>query len=250
MKRLILSLFRMCGLDIRRYPPRPPSDITEDDRLIINQIAGRTATSVERQIALIQAVRYLVRHKIDGCIVECGVWKGGSSMAAALTLIQEGDTNRNLYLFDTFEGMTLPQDVDKLANGTLAQTILDHDSSSRCIASLDEVRRNMESTGYPCDRIKYIKGAVEATIPLYAPAEPIALLRLDTDWYESTKHELKHLFPLLCEGGILLIDDYGFWQGCRKAVDEFFASLGRPCYLHRIDDTGRLFVQAKLGNSS
>ena len=156
-------------------------------------------------------------------------------------------TSREVYLFDTFEGMPPPKDVDRTADGTFARTLLESDPDKTgwvwAVAGIDDVRRNMGSTGYPQDRLKYVKGPVETTIPALAPAGPIALLRLDTDWYESTKHELAHLFPLLCEGGILIVDDYGLWQGARKAVDEFFTTLGRPYYLNRIDYTGRLLVK-------
>jgi hypothetical protein len=253
MKRLIHRAFRACGFDIVRYREQPapaplPSDLTEHDRSILDRIAAYTMTSVERQISLIHSIRYLVRHRIEGCIVECGVWRGGSSMASALALIQEGDTGRDVYLFDTFEGMPPPKDVDRRTDGTPARMLLDRDPDRRgwnwAVAAIDEVRQNMGSTGYPPDRVHYVKGPVEATIPLHAPAGPIALLRLDTDWYDSTKHELTHLFSLLCQGGVLIVDDYGHWAGARRAVDEFFTSLARPYYLHRVDYTGRVLVKA------
>lgn len=248
-------LFRAVGralefVGLRRRPSADadnlPPDLSAEDRHIVRQIAGYTGTSIERQIALIQAVRYLARQGIEGCFVECGVWRGGSSMAVAGTLVQEGQRCRDLYLYDTFEGMTPPTAVDKTPDGTLAQTHLDRDAKKTgvwCTAGLDDVRRNMAATGYPADRVHLIQGPVEATIPQQSPAGPIALLRLDTDWYESTKHELVHLFPLLCEGGVLIIDDYGHWEGARKAVDEYLGALPRKFYVHRIDYTGRLLVK-------
>ena len=146
MKRLIRSAFRAAGLDIVRYRS-PLADITGADRSIIQQIAPFTMTSVERQIALIQSVRYLARHKIQGCIVECGVWRGGSAMAAALTLIDEGDTSRDLYLYDTFEGMPPPHEVDRTVDGTLARTYFERDPEKAgwvwAVAGIDDVRRNM-----------------------------------------------------------------------------------------------------------
>lgn len=203
-------------------------------------------TSPERQAALVHAVRHIVRRGVGGCLVECGVWRGGSSMAAALTLIREGDVGRALYLFDTFEGMTPPAGADRTADGTPARLLLDRDPDRTgpvwAVAGLDEVRRNMTSTGYPSDRVHLVKGPVEETLPARSPPGPIALLRLDTDWYGSTKHELVHLFPLVSEGGVLIIDDYGHWAGARKAVDEYFASQPRHYYLHRIDYTGRLII--------
>lgn len=254
MKRLIRSAFRAIGFDLVRYPPRPvgpdplPPDITAADRAILDRVAAFTMTNLERQLALIQSVRYLVRCGIPGCIVECGVWRGGSMMAAALTLLDAGDTGRELYLYDTFEGMSPPTEVDRNVDGTLGRDLLaratDKTGWTWAAVGIDEVRRNMESTGYSGDRVKYVKGPIESTLPARSPAGPIALLRLDTDWYESTKHELEHLFPLLSSGGILIVDDYGHWEGARKAVDEYFSALGRPYYLHRIDCTGRLLVKA------
>ena len=105
------------------------------------------------------------------------------------------------------------------------------------------MQANIRSTGYPEQRVHFIKGPVEQTIPVHPPVPAIALLRLDTDWYESTKHELEHLFPLLVRGGIMILDDYGHWQGARQAVDEYLERLPHSYYLHRIDYTGRLLVK-------
>jgi hypothetical protein len=114
--------------------------------------------------------------------------------------------------------------------------------SDWCRSPLDEVRTNVGSTGYPKDLVHYVKGRVEETIPFQAP-ERISLLRLDTDWYESTRHELHHLFPRLVPGGVLIVDDYGYWKGCREAVDEYFASKRVAMLLHRIDRTCRVGVK-------
>ena len=248
MKRFVRSAIRAFGFDIVRYPDAAslPPDLPDNDRAVLRRITGLTMTSIERQASLVHAVRYLVRRGIGGCFVECGVWRGGSSMAAALTFAQEGDLRRHLYLFDTFEGMTTPTAADHTADGTAAQTHLERDVDRTgywCVAGIEDVQQNMASTGYPQDRIHFVKGPVETTIHSQAPGEPIALLRLDTDWYESTRHELAYLFPLLVEGGILIVDDYGHWAGARKAVDEYLAGLSRPFYLHRIDDTGRLLIK-------
>lgn len=251
MKSLLRNTVRTLGFDRGRKRSQSdesmlPIDLTEADREILRRIIDFTMTSVERQVALVSAVRYLTRRGIEGCVVECGVWRGGSSMAVALTLLQEGKADRDLYLFDTFEGMTPPTDVDQTADGTLAQTHLDDDPKKKgpwCVAGLEDVRSNMESTGYATSRLHYIKGPVERTIPEQLPSGPISLLRLDTDWYESTRHELMYLFPLLVQGGIMIIDDYGHWAGARKAVDEFLAEQPHAYYLHRIDYTGRLLIK-------
>lgn len=168
-------------------------------------------------------------------------------MAVARTLLEEGDI-RDLYLFDTYAGMTAPTEHDVDHEGLAAQVQYDEraaaDHTEWCFASLEDVRANLLSTGYPEDRLHFIKGDVLQTIPQETIGE-IALLRLDTDWYESTLHELKHLYPRLRVGGILIIDDFGYWQGCRKAVEEYFGKTGP--FLALIDQTGRLAV--KPGNS-
>jgi hypothetical protein len=110
-----------------------------------------------------------------------------------------------------------------------------------CNASIEDVQANMARSSYPSQRIHLVKGPVESTIPGVAP-DDIALLRLDTDWYESTRHELEHLFPRLVPGGVLIIDDYGHWQGARQAVDEYLAKSDVPILLNRVDYTGRIAV--------
>ena len=216
-----------------------PSDYQADDIAIISAVAPYTMTSTERIHALINAVRYLVSNRIPGDFVECGVWKGGSIMAMALTLLEMQRVDRALYLFDTFAGMTHPgiEDVDYL--GRDASQILD---AVKCLALQEEVEAAVSTTGYDRSQIHFVKGPVEETIPSQAPPS-IALLRLDTDWYQSTWHELSHLFPRLVRGGVIIIDDYGHWQGARRAVDEYLEDQGVSLFLHRIDYTGRIGVK-------
>jgi hypothetical protein len=220
-------------------------DVDAADRAILFKVRPFTMTSEERVVALLDAVRYLSRYDLQGAFVECGVWRGGSSMAAALALQAIGNTSRDLYLYDTFDGMSAPTEIDRVHSGQSAADQLQATQLGTgiwCRAGLDEVQANLASTGYPADRIRYVRGRVEDTIPATLP-DMIALLRLDTDWYESTKHELEHLYPRLVPGGVLIIDDYGHWQGARKAVDEYFARLPTPVFLHRIDYTGRCVVK-------
>jgi len=206
-----------------------------------------TMTSTERLYALYKAVEYTVRHGISGDFVECGVWRGGSVMMMALALQRFGATRR-IHCFDTFEGMPPPTSSDvrhqtgEDAASMLAQTSRHDSNLIWAIAALDLVKQNVQSTGYPVDLVGYHKGRVEETLPASAP-DAISLLRLDTDWYESTKHELVHLYPRLTSGGILIIDDYGFWRGARKATDEYLAESDANLFLSRIDDTGRIGVR-------
>jgi O-methyltransferase len=214
---------------------------------LYNQCKPFTMTSIERMYALYKSIEYICLNKIEGDIVECGVWKGGSSMLAAGALRQFNNTFKSIYLFDTFEGMPEPGKYDRNFNNAEAsieyeKSLLERGHSSWCYSSLEEVKANMQRTEYPEMNINFIKGKVEDTIPGSIP-QKIALLRLDTDWYESTYHELKHLFPLLSKGGILILDDYGHWQGARKATDEYFAGLSIFPFLSRIDYTGRIYIK-------
>ena len=221
--------------------PHLPQDFSADDAELLRQVQPFTMTSPERVFHLVRAVEYVVRNKLRGSIVECGVWRGGSMMCVASMLLRLGVTDIDLYLFDTFEGMSEPEAVDKRHDGRPAAQVLAEspkDSVNWACASLDEVRQNLRRTGYPEDRMHFIKGRVEDTIPQHAPDE-ISLLRLDTDWYSSTHHELVQLYPRLQGNGVLVIDDYGWWQGARQAVDEYFAQLPMSPLLHRLDETGR-----------
>ena len=245
MKAKIRALIQRFGFDIIRCQksgaPLYPSDFDKVDIEIYESVKTYTMTSPERVHALIESVKYIVKNKIDGAFVECGVWKGGSTMAMALMLKRLGVNNRDLYLYDTFSGMSTPSDAD----GTGAQDRysqypkLSDDVSTWCLSLIEEVKDNIYSTGYNKDKIHFIKGKVEDTIPSDIPKD-IALLRLDTDWYESTKHELTHLFPRLKKNGVLIIDDYGCWEGARKAVDEYIIDNNICILLNRIDYTGRI----------
>jgi O-methyltransferase len=201
-----------------------------------------TETSIERMCALYDAMRYLAAAGVPGDYVECGVWRGGSSMLAGLCALQNAQTDMRFWLYDTFAGMTRPTPEDgsaALAEWNKGQR---DDHHEWCYAPLDDVRRNIQSTGLPTERFELVEGVVEETIPRQAP-ERISLLRLDTDWYASTKHELEHLYPRLERGGVLLIDDYGFWQGARQAVEEYLREHQIVLLLSRIDDTGRVAVK-------
>jgi O-methyltransferase len=223
---------------------------------VLERVGPYTLTSSERLVALMDATAYVVRRGIPGALVECGVWRGGSVLAMIDALQRLGVTDRQLYLYDTFEGMTRPSELDtspfEQERSALA-TWTRHQSEGRRawdwafgseIFSVEHVRDLLYSTGYPSDLIHLVAGPVEETLPGQAPVR-VALLRLDTDWYESTHHELVHLYPRLSEGGVLIIDDYGHWEGARRAVDEYFASDAQPLLLARVDYTGRMGVKFK-----
>lgn len=201
-----------------------------------------TMTSNERLYALHSAVQYVVEAGIAGDFVECGVWRGGSVMMIALTLQSLGVTDRDIYLYDTFTGPPPPTDADVDIHG-VSMVDLTNRGVKWPQASADEVKANLAATNYPAGHFHIVAGDVLETIPRLAP-ERIALLRLDTDWYESTRHELEQLFPRIAPRGVLIIDDYGYFRGARRATDEYLAKQPAPYLLHRIDHTGRMLVKA------
>ncbi|WP_432093230.1 TylF/MycF/NovP-related O-methyltransferase [Streptomyces sp. bgisy100] len=248
------SLERLTGYELRRPVPPPappakakaglPADYDDEARRTIHAVRPYTMTSPERLNALVLATRYVSRHGLPGAVVECGVWRGGSMQAVARTLVSIGDTSRDLYLFDTFEGMPPPTEKDRRRDGEMASDLLSRRSKDHpiwAVATLEDVQEGMAQIPYPEDRVHYVPGRVEDTIPAGAPEE-IAVLRLDTDWYASTRHELEYLYPRLVSGGVLLIDDYGWWQGSREAVDEFLEKTGARLLLLRMDE-GRIAVK-------
>jgi O-methyltransferase len=223
--------------------------LSRADLEIIEKAMPYTMTGRARLAALVDGVRYCVRRDVRGAFAECGVWRGGSVLAMILTLQDLGISDRDIHLFDTFEGMTAPTDADtspmhppaletwNATEGRPYQELFDP-----AIFNEESVREIVSSTGYPAERIHFARGPVEQTLPDRAPGK-LALLRLDTDWYESTRHELIHLYPLLETGGVLIIDDYGHWEGARRAVDDYFAESAPPLLLNRIDYTGRIAVK-------
>ena len=244
---------------LRRRPEHPPASgldlasLSAEEAEIVERAKPYTLTSVDRLCALIDAVRYCTDRRLPGAFAECGVWMGGSVLAMILTLQDLGVDDRPIYLYDTFEGMTRPTGLDTTRYGGGA---LQHwDERNQRMNTLFErhifdpesfheqaVRDLLLETGYPSDLVEFVRGPVEQTLPELAP-DRMALLRLDTDWYESTRHELEHLYPRVCDAGVLIVDDYGHWEGARRAVDEYFETHGPVPLLNRIDYSGRIAVK-------
>lgn len=237
---------RVQGRRRRRRAQRIPHHVDDLAAETMRQVRPRTMTSWTKLHALVLATRYVVRHEIPGDIVECGVWRGGSMQAVARTLQELGAADRHLHLFDTFEGMPPATEEDRRArDGAAAADLLaahDQDHTIWAHAGLQEVQEAMREVDYPADLVSYHVGMVEDTIPGKAP-DRIAILRLDTDWYASTKHELDHLWDRLVPGGVLIIDDYGHWEGSQRATEEFLERTGARLLLVPIDD-GRIAVKA------
>lgn len=251
MKQLIINLLRKLNYELVKVygvnADKIPADFEPLHLSIYKKVCNNTMTSPERIYSLIEAVKYVEKNNIEGDIIECGVWKGGSMMAVAETLQHVKSTNRSLYLYDTYDGMSEPTENDKTFKGDDAKQLMETDTNKEknlvwAYSALETVKAGMDSTKYPASQIHYVKGKVEDTIPKTIPAK-IAILRLDTDWYESTKHELIHLYPLLVEGGVLILDDYGHWAGAKKAVDEYIAEKNIKILLNRIDATGRIAIK-------
>lgn len=260
-QRFNAALLRLTGYQLQR--PRPvsaparrapkpasaaadelPADFDDDAKATIEAVRPFTMTSADKLFALITATRYVAAHGIEGDVVECGVWRGGSMHAVARTLAAAGETSRELYLFDTYEGMPPAGERDVRHDGRPAAELLEtlpRTSKTWAVASLEDVRAGFEDVPYPRERVHFVKGRVEDTVPAAAP-DRVALLRLDTDWYESTRHELEHLYPRLVSGGVLILDDYGWWKGAREAVDEWLAESGERLLLMRAG-SGRIAVR-------
>jgi O-methyltransferase len=223
-------------------------DLEEEFLRLYETCRAKTLTSVERMYALYQATCHVLDRDIPGDLAECGVWRGGSVMLMALTLLSRGRTDRTIWLYDTFDGMTPPggEDVQEMSGRSAAAILGERERTEEDpfwgVAPRRVVEANLRRTGYPMNRFRLIEGDVLKTIPAAAPPG-LSVLRLDTDWYNSTRHELEHLYPRLSAGGVLIVDDYGYWRGARQATDEFFRTLAHRPLLTRIDYTGRICVK-------
>lgn len=197
--------------------------------------------SKERLSFNIDAITSVNDRKIVGDIVEIGVYKGGSMIA----MMRADTQGRTFFLYDTYEGMTAPTDADYDFNGYSAAHLMNTHESVKCISSLKEVQENVgRSTRTPADKLHYIVGDIMKTTQY---PEKIAVLRLDTDFYDSTKFELDNFYDRVSPGGIVIIDDYGHWKGCRKAVDEFLTAH-TEITLTPIDYTGVYFQKPAHGH--
>lgn len=250
--QLINRVLRIGNLRISRVGAAVdfPVEFDDEDRDVCEHVIGRKLTMVGREgvFSTLLACRHVCNAGVVGDFVECGVWRGGNSIVAA-DVFGRLDRTRRVHLFDTFEGMTQPTSVDvgnRDGEPALRRFLAGKKDTHNewCYASLDDVKANFAVRGLQSERIRYVKGDVLETLldPANLP-EKIAVLRLDTDWYESTKLELEVLWPRLQSGGVLIVDDYGHWGGAQKAVDEFFEQHPRPL-LQYVNYTVRAAVKA------
>jgi O-methyltransferase len=245
LKQRLSDLFRRMGYEVHKTVSFDPA-MESEFREIAEKCKGYHLQSIPRLYALYQALCYIEKNKIGGAIAECGVYKGASQMVSGWVLKNRNSFHRDLYLYDTFDGWPEPGEKDRRCGDERSVPEIVEDNKKidwkGIGVSMDRVRKNLLQTGYPEEKMIFVKGKVEETIPGTVP-EKIALLRLDTDWYESTIHELKHLFPRLSPGGVLIIDDYGHWKGAKDAVDQYFSENKISMMLHRIDYTGRAGIK-------
>lgn len=235
----------------RRSPYRDAlyADFSEFEQMTFRAVYGYVEASAEAAVALMRAVEYIVRNDIGGAFVECGVYKGGNIAIMIRVLQHFGLNDRDLFLYDTFDGMPRPiasDDIQLVGDGwfTHYDPTKGDNGSHWMRADIEAVRTYLAPLRYPQQRLHFVKGMVEDTIPAVAP-DQIALLRLDTDFYPSTKHELAHLFPRLAPGGILIVDDYGAFPGCKRAVDEYQQENGTRLFLNRVDPHVRLAIKTQ-----
>lgn len=236
IKHFIGEKFKKLGYDI---PRRNNFALERNGEFLefFKKINQYSTHSIQRLYGLYKAVLYVVQNDIPGDFVECGVLKGGSSMLCALTLLSLGETKRQLFLYDTYEGMAEPTEKDVTFFNLKAKDLWKKMIGKKTrwnYCPLYTVKENMYSIGYPKENIIFVKGEVEKTLPANKPVK-IALLHLDTDWFGSTFHELMHLYPLLSNLGVLIIDDYGTWLGQREAVNRYIAENKLKILLNRID---------------
>ena len=247
------KIIRICGAKIKhticKIEPQylPQKNYESDFVEIYQKVQQYTMLTLDAAYANYKIINYLEDNNIQGDIVECGVWRGGSCMLIALALMQRGNTSRKIYLYDTYSGMTEPTEKDDSAIDNRHASLLikemrenkkyKYGTSNWCEASIEDVKENLKSTGYPLENLFFVKGDVNDTLKEPIVNQLISFLRLDTDWYDSTKIELEKLYPKLVDKGVLVVDDYYRWQGSKQATKEYFKDINKSPLLIKVDST-------------
>jgi O-methyltransferase len=250
IKLLIQKLLNFFGYKISKINSKLifPIEIKNKEKKIIEECFSYTMTGISRMYALTKCLENVVKNNIEGSFVECGVWRGGN-LILAQKIFDNLLSERTIYGFDTFSGMSEPTEYDIDHKGFDAKKLLnksskvDNKKNIWAYVSEDNVTKNINSNLLR-NRIKLIKGDVKETLldNRNLPSK-ISVLRLDTDWYESTKAELEILYPLLEKNGFLIIDDYGHFEGARKAVNEYFKKIKIQPYMHVVDYSCRIIIK-------
>lgn len=251
------------GYEIRRKTPRPgastdAASLPEPVSKAITAVRPYTMLSEARLVTLYRQVQHLDQRGVKGALVECGTWKGGAVGMMATANRDSGGPPRDLHLFDAFDDICEP---DPAVDG---QRILDEVRTQLGVTdvagrlqplkgayssfgghgTIEDARRLLvDEVGHDPARVHFHKGWFQDTVPVDAKAiGDIALLRLDGDLYASIKVCLEHLFAQVVPGGFVVIDDYGYYDGCTRAVDEFIAANDLDAYLHPADHVAQYHV--------
>ncbi len=248
IKIIIKKTLGKFGLQISRINSkiRYPVEFTKRDIEIFNYVYERNLTMIgkQRMFSNILIAKWITQNELEGDFVECGVWRGGSTLLVKM-IFEEYGNNSKVWLFDTFKGMTQPTDVDINFSGELAKVKYLKSKKTDYVdwayAGYKDVKDNFIRSGVKIDDCVFVKGDVLKTIPRYNDKlKKISFLRLDTDWYESTKIELDYFYPKIVKDGFLVIDDYGHWGGSRKAADQYFHKNQINEFKNMIDSSSRM----------
>jgi Macrocin-O-methyltransferase (TylF) len=201
--------------------------------VLYRQVRFHTMCSNARLRGLYDGVRHVVHHDVPGDLVECGCARGGSAALMALTLRHLG-SSREIWLFDTFAGLPAPTLDDP--DYEIADLF-----TGDCLGTVEEVKALFDRLQLAAG-VHFVKGLFQDTLPV-TRVGPIALLHIDGDWYESVKTCLENLYDRVTPGGIIQFDDYGYWKGARKAVDEFLKARGIRAPLRKLDYSGRSLLK-------
>lgn len=251
MKKILKKILLNFNISVSKLHPERqyPIELEEDEKNFIEFISKNELSmcSKEKLVSTLLSCKNVVKNNISGDFVECGVWRGGNSLIAAF-IFNKYQSNKKIYLFDTFEGMTPPTEDEfhLLSKKKSINTFQEYKNKSIqwCGASIDEVKKNFKNLNLLNENIIFIKGDVSQTLMKYNKnIQKISVLRLDTDFYESTKIELKYLYPKVETSGLIILDDYGHWSGSKKAVDEFFEVNNIHPFLIPIDYAARIMIK-------
>ena len=254
LKHMAIKSVRAMGFDLQRRTDKFDNiavELEPEEVEIVRYVfeSGYTMTSVPRLVNTLKSCRYAVENNIPGDFVECGVWRGGNGILAKKVFERMG-SKKKVWMYDTFAGMTEPTklDVEARSRASAKPTYNANQMATHnewCYASLEDVKENCRKSGVDLDSIHFIEGDVGETLARNENLPTrICVLRLDTDWYESTKTELGILYPLVSKKGVLIIDDYGFWEGSRKAVDEYFDQMPLKPLFYVVDTTARSAIKS------
>jgi len=257
-KTFVKRVVELTAYEIRRRPVSSKGTERRSDMAANRAIARiRPSSMVSHRglITLYEQVAHCETAGLSGALVECGVWKGGAAALMAIANLEQGSERRALHLFDSFVGIPEPiarLDGERAVRETVGKP---EDAQGRLRTANDyshrggpgserEVRDLLGDVGYPQELVHVHQGWFQETVPSDAKSiGPVALLRLDGDLFESTKICLEHLYEPVVSGGFIVIDDYGAYDGCRRAVDEFLAKASPLPFLCRVNSDIRYLIK-------